>query len=184
MPIASIDSIFDTGTATPIASSEYSIIRTNTSNINSPKDSFQLSVPGYSTVTIEYSTYNNLVEVQDFFEGTEYGKPFGNVLIKHKYPTYLDVAINYSGSKTEDEISTIIRSYFDDNVNNVFDVNAMIAYLYSGQHVNYIYQPIIATYEALLDNGSTETGSIASTKTIRPIDFFRIRTLNVNQVTA
>ena len=184
MPIASIDSIIDTSTGSILSPSDYSIIRTNNSYIGSSKDSFYISSPDFTAITIEYSTYNNVAAIQDFFDGDEYGKIFGDVLIRHKYPTYLDISFTYYGPYTTDEMSAYVREYFDSNVNTVFDVNLMTSYLYNNNYVNYIKDVPIVSYETILDSGSVESGSVTTFKTIRPIDFFRIRNLNMTKATS
>lgn len=181
-PIVEIESITDTASGSTLSTSDYSIIRQNSAYINSVYDSFLISAPNYTDITIVYSIYNNIDSLQSFFDGPEYGKAFGNVLVKHKYPTFLDISMNYYGNNTPDQLSDIIRAYFDDNVNTVFDIGALSAYLYSNKHVNYIQGDITVGYQTLLDNGLTETGSIITSKSIRQIDFFRIRTLTLSQV--
>jgi hypothetical protein len=183
MPIVEILTVADTASGSALSDTDYSIIRTNTAYINSTMDSFLISAPNFTDLTITYSVYNNINTIQDFFDGPEYRKAFGNVLIRHKYPTFLDISINYYGNNSPDELSTLIRRYFDDNINTVFDLNAFIAAMYTNKYVNYIQPPVTVNYETFLDNGQVETGSITTSKTIRQIDFFRIRTLNLAQIT-
>lgn len=182
-PIVEFLSIADTASGTTLSVTDYSITRTNVAYINSTKDSFLLSAPNFTDLTITYSVYNNINAMQDFFDGPEYGKAFGDVLAKHKYPTFLDMSLTYFGPNTPDELSSLIRQYFDDNINLVFDLNAFTAAMYSNKYVNYIQGVPVVTYETFLDNGLTEEGTITTTKTIRQIDFFRLRNITP-QVTA
>ena len=180
MPILNIETIADTSGAV-LTQSQYSIIRESTSYINSVKDEFMISAPNYTDIVITYSTYNNIGDVQEYVDGPEFGKLIGDILIRHKYPTFIDISMNYYGTNTVDVMSDTIRQYFDNSVTTSFDINTFLAYLLSNKYANYIQQPITVNYEQYKEDGTRETGSITTSKTIRDIDFFRIRTLNLTQ---
>lgn len=180
VPVASIDQIIDTDTGTQISSSEYSIIRDSLVYLNSTSDEFRISIPDYDNVTIRYSVYNDMAKVQDFFDGEEYGKVFGDVLVKHKFPMYLDFELFYRGETEPDDLIQAIRSYFDERIARVFDVPAMVKYLYDQGLITYINQPITVNYTTTDENLVTSTGSFTESKSIREIDFFRIRNITAS----
>lgn len=182
MPIVSFDSVIDATTNIALDSSEYTILRDNVNFINSVQDSLRIVAPNYTSLIITYSIYNHINMVQDYFDGPEYGKIFGSVLIKHKFPTYLDFQFAYAGTNTPDVLTNAVVQYFDSNVDRVFDINSMIQYMYSKGYTTYIPQPIIVSYSRLLEDGTTETGTFNSSFTIRDIDFFRVRNVTASQL--
>jgi hypothetical protein len=181
MPIVSIDSVVDTATNTALDPSEYSLIRGDSNFINSVEDSYRLVAPNYTSLTIGYSIYNHIDIIQDYFEG-EYGKNFGNILVKHKFPTYIDFQFSYAGTNTPDILTNAVVQYFDEKVDRVFDINAMIQYLYANNYTTYIQQPITVSYSRLMEDGTTENGSFSSSFKIRDIDFFRVRNVTATNL--
>lgn len=180
VPIAQIERITDTDTGASIPSSDYSIIRDSLDMLNSTLDEFRISIPDYDNVTIRYSVFNDMQKIQDFFDGEEYGKVFGNVLVKHKFPVYLDMELFFKGDIEPDDLIQTIRTYFDEKIGMVFNVSDMIKYLYDNNIVTFINQPITVNFEYTDENLVTTTGTFTDSKSIREIDFFRLRNITAS----
>ena len=178
MPLVAITSITAGGVA--LSSSDYMLVRQNPLLANSALDSYTLTTSGYDDIIITYTIYNNVSAIQNFFNSTEYGKIFGDVLIKHMNPMYLDFGIFYSGSTQPSDMVAAIQNYFDNNVTNIFVVGDMATYLTANGFSNYIQKPITVTYQGTDDNGAPITGTFTDQLTITPINFFRLRTLTAS----
>ena len=134
------------------------------------------------TITVEYTTYPEIENIQDFFDDTEYEKIYGDILIKHKIPVYLSFTVFFTGNINEDQLIDEIRTYVDENIDGTFSTREFISYLYNKGFVNNVQEPIEISYSLTNDKGETETGTFTDTLTIRNIDYFRISDLSVSRL--
>ena len=184
VPVADIVSIYDTASGIQLQSSDYSIIRNDATAQYSANDVVYINAPNFSAITVNYHTYPGIVDIQNYFNGRDFGRLIGDYLVKHKAPVYIDMGFSYSGNTDPADLGTYINTYFDTVVKSVFDINDMLNYLFTKGYVSNVMRPVTPTYETVDGAGNTVTGSITSTFTITDVQFFRVRTLNLVQVGA
>lgn len=187
MPVEEIRSV-TIGTAVSevdaLSDTEYTIVRTNDIYTNSSKEVIRvfLNNTDTDTITVEYTTYPEIENMQDFFDDTDYEKIYGNILIKHKIPAHLSFTVFFTGDINDDQLIDEIRTYVDDNSDGTFSTRELVSYLYNEGFVNNVQEPIEVTYSKTNDEGIIETGTFTDTLTIRDIDYFRIDDLSVSRL--
>ena len=95
---------------------------------------------------------------------------------------YLDFTIFFTGALPDDQVINEIRTYVDENIDGVFSTRQLITYLYNQGVVNNVQEPIEISYEKYNDQYEVETGTFTDSLTIRDIDFFRVRDLEVSRL--
>jgi hypothetical protein len=176
MPIAQITGVTDTDTGQILAESDYYTFRDNFDFYNSVQDVIYLVAQGHSNIEVSYTIYNNVNIIQDYFDSSDYGKVYGDILVRHKYPVYLDCELFYSGATDPDDLISAIRTYADSNFDRIFNVRQLVQYLYDNGYMNN-NQPFTFTYSRINEKFEIETGSFDDLMTIRDIEFFRLRNL-------
>lgn len=173
--VSEIDSLSDT---------EYSIVYADSTYTNSSKEIIRIVLDNTDadTITVEYRTYPEIENIQDFFDSTQYEKIYGNILIKHKIPAHLSFTVFFTGNINDDQLIDEIRKYVDDNSDGTFSTREMVSYLYNEGFVNNVREPIEVSYSKTNDEGIVETGTFTDTLTIRDIDYFRIEDLSVSRL--
>ena len=166
-----------------LADTDYTLVQDNTENINSSKEVIRIILNNIDAdeITVQYITYPDIENVQNFYDSTPNEKIFGDVLVKHKFQASLSFSIQYTGNTTDDALTNEIRKYVDDNPDGTFSINNMIRHLFDGEFVNNVREPIEVSFSKLNDEFEQETGTFTDTLTIRNIDFFRLLDLEVNK---
>lgn len=167
-----------------LSDTEYTVVRPDPLFDRSSKETVQIVLNDFDadTITVEYTTYPSIADVQEFFDGKDYGKTFGDVLAKHKYPIGLSFNVSFTGNIGEEELVEEIKKYVDDNIDGVFSTRTMVSYLYNEELVNNVREPITISYTRYNDDGEIETGTFTDTLEARDIDFFRIVDLSVTRL--
>jgi hypothetical protein len=162
-----------------LANSDYTVVRPDSLFIRSSKEIVRiyLNNTDSESITIEYTTYPSVSNVQNFFDGTVFGKVYGNILVKHKSPINLSFAIYYAGSTNDLAVINTIKEYFDANIDGAFVVKNMISYLYNQKIVNNIQEPITFSYSRYNESGELETGTFTDQMEATSIEFFRITSI-------
>jgi hypothetical protein len=185
-PIESIKtvSISNNGLVETLAENTYKIIRSDVKNINSIYETMYLSLDNKSIneITIEYSAYRNINDLQNFYNSSEFSRLFGNILVRHKFPCYLNINILYTGLSAEEVVIDAVKTYVDANNDGIFSIPDMISYLYNQNIVNNVQIPLTISYSQYDDNMNIVTGSFTNTLQIRTIDFFRIQNITANKL--
>ena len=167
-----------------LSQTEYSVIRPDPLISRSSKETVRIVLENNDsdTITVEYTTYPAVASIQDYFDGKDFGKIYGDILIRHKYPVELSFAVSFTGNVNDDQLVNEIRKYVDDNIDGIFSVRNMVSYLYNQKLVNNVREPIEISYTRYNDDGELETGSFTDTLEIRVVDFFRIANLTVSRL--
>lgn len=187
MPISEIRSIsINVGGVSEetLTDGDYKISYVNKNMFGSSKDVWRLSLVGRdsNTVTISYSTYRSIADMQNYFDNTQYKKIYGDMLIKHPYPCDLNFGLQYSGDINDEQLIEEIRKYVDLNITGTFSVDSLVRYLYENKFANNVKEPIEVTYRRINDNFEYETGAFTNSLTVRPIDFFKLGNITVNKI--
>jgi hypothetical protein len=186
MPIENIRTVSATinGETEILAEGTYKIIRSDTNNINSVNETIYLSVDANNAniITVEYTSYQNVKGIQDFYDVSDHSKLFGNVLVKHKFPCYLNINILYTGNSNSEVLINSIKTYTDTNSDGIFSIPDMISYLYNQGIVNNVQIPLTITYTKYDDKMNIITGSFINTLQIRDVDFFRINNITASKL--
>jgi hypothetical protein len=187
MPVFEILSVTVGGTvneAQALADTDYTVVQDNSLLANSAKETFRIILNNIDAdeITVEYVTYPDIENVQNFYDSSVNEKIFGDILVKHKFETSLSFSLQYTGNITDDQLVDEVRRYVDDNVDGTFSVNNMITHLLTEGFVNNVREPVEVSYEKLNDDFELETGTFTDSLTIRAIDFFRIKDLEVNKI--
>jgi len=187
MPVDEITAVMlgsETAGSEILSNTEYTIIRPDPLLQGSSKETIMIVLDGYSdqSITVRYTTYPEVKNIQDYFDGNTFGKLFGDILVKHKTPIYLSFILYYTGNTNDDQMVDEIKKYVDDNIDGTFSVQEMIRYLYEEKLASRVTEPVEISYERTNDDGEIETGKFTTTLTARDIDYFRIRDLTVNRL--
>lgn len=134
------------------------------------------------TITVEYTTYPAIQAVQSFFDGPDYGKVYGDILIRHKYPAELSFVVYFSGNASSSQLITAIKTYFDEQVTDIFVIKDMITYLYNNNYANNILEPITVSYSQYNDQGQIVRGTFTDFLKIRDVDYFRLVSVSTGSV--
>ena len=134
--------------------------------------------PAY--VTITYSTHNDIAAIQSYFKDSDKASVYGDILVAHSYPVYIDFNISYRGKASSNEVYRSILSYFDDNSTGTFSISELSNYLYSSSDVNDISSGVRIVYEKTY--GKKYTGYTVDSLTILNIEYFSARNITVNKV--
>ena len=167
-----------------LADTEYSVALDDSNFSGSSKETIRIILDDTDadTITVEYTTYPEVENIQDFFDDSEYEKIYGDILIRHKVPAHLSFTVFFTGNINNDQLIDEIRKYVDDNIDGTFSTREMVSYLYNEGFVNNVQEPIEVTYSLTNDEGEIETGTFTDTLTIRDIDYFRIDDLSVERL--
>lgn len=187
MPVAEIISVSAGGTeeeVQAISPTEYSIILTNDELYSSSQETVQivLSDTSINTITVQYRSYPLIEAVQEFFDGTNFGKIYGDILVKHKRQVNISFSVTYKGDLNTEQIIDEIRQYVDENNGPIFSVREMITYLYNNNLVTSVNEPITVSYVKLDEDLEEETGEFTDELEIEDIEFFRIDDLTVEKI--
>ena len=185
MPIERIRTVSSLGNTTQVlAEGTYKVVRSDVNNINSDNETIYLSVDNTRTnsISVEYTTYRSISDIQNFYNTTEFSKLFGNILIKHKFPCYLDINILYTGASASQVVIDTIKSYVDMNNDGIFSIPDLISYLYNQAIVNNVQIPLTINYTKYDDQMNVISGSFTNTFQIRDIDFFRIQNITASKL--
>lgn len=186
MPIEQIKSISSNigGTITTLASDAYQIIRTDYTNLNSINETMYIAVSNnfVNPIIVEYTSYNSIGDIQTFYNNSQYQKVYGDVLVKHKLPCYLDISILYTGNSTPNVVTDAIKTYTDSNNDNLFSTADLISYLYNQNVVNNVQVPLTISYSRYDSNFNVVTGSFTDFLSITDIEFFRINNISASKL--
>lgn len=187
MPIAEIISVSAGGIdeeVQAISPTEYEIVLTNDELYSSSQETVRivLSDTSINTVTVQYLSFPLVEAIQDFFDGTDYGKIYGDILVKHKRQVNISFSVTYKGDLNTEQVISEIRQYVDQNNGPVFSVREMVSYLYNEGIVTYVNEPINVTYSKYDEDLELETGEFTDELEIEDIEFFRIDDLTVEKI--
>ena len=187
MPVAEILSISAGGTTEQvqaISPTEYSIILTDDELYSSSQETIRIALTDTSinSIAVQYRAYPLVSSIQSFFDGTDYGKIFGDILVKHKWPVNVSFSMTYRGDVNEEQMISEVRKYMDQNDGQVFSIRDFVSYLYTNHFATSVNEPITVTYTKLSDDLELESGEFTDTLTIKEIEFFRIEELTVQKI--
>lgn len=187
MPVVEIVSVSAGGTSEEvqvISPTEYSVVLTDDELFLSSQETIRIALEDttISTITVTYRPFPIVESIQEFFDGTDFGKIFGDILVKHKLPVNVSFSLTYKGDLNTEQIIDEIRSYVDQNNGPVFSVREMVSYLYNNDFVTSVNEPITVSYSKYDDDLQIETGQFTDTLTVREIEFFRIQDLTVEKI--
>lgn len=185
MPIAKIISISIGSTVSDtqlLSQTDYTVIVDNPLFPRSSREKLKIYLNGYNpeAITVQYTQYPDIKQIQDFFDGQSFGKVFGNILIRHKNPLNLTFTIYYTGIANDAQLIDAIKQYFDQNIDGIFVVKDFISYLYNAKLVNNIREPISFNYTRYDDNGNLMSGTFTDKIEATAIEYFQIASLNVS----
>lgn len=144
---------------------EYTLSRLSDTYINSVYDKIFISAEGYNSIIVTYSFFSNIQEIQDFYKGAV----FGETLVKHKAPVYLDLDFTIVTNEPSETIIQSIKDYIDDNFTTVFSKRSLLDHLSEVAS----YADVTGTY-----NGEP----ITDVFTIESIEFFRTRDMTISEL--
>lgn len=128
-----------------------------------------------STYSITYAPYYAVDAIQKFFDSKTYGAVVGGIKVKHKYPVDIDMTWSYSGSGDLISVDSAIRAYADSRPDEVFDMQLCFQSLSAAGLCSSL------GVESKLSYIDPESGEHVESQraVIRPIDFFRISSIQV-----
>jgi hypothetical protein len=187
MPVDEIISVVlgaETDDSEVLANTEYTVIRPDPVLRGSAQETIRIVLDGYSdeSITVRYTTYPEVANIQEYFDSNTYGKLFGDILIKHKVPIYLSFILYYTGNTNDDQMVEEIKRYVDENIDGTFSIQELINHLYEEELAATVKGPLEITYRKTTDEGNIETGTFTDTLTARNIDYFRIEDLTVSKL--
>ncbi len=187
MPVIEIISVSAGGTdeeVQAISPTEYEIVLVNDELYASSQETVRvvLSDTSINTITVQYLSYPLVESIQDFFDGTNFGKIYGDILVKHKRPVNISFSLTYKGDLNTEQVISEIRQYVDENNGPTFSVREMVSYLYNEGIATYVNEPINVTYSKYNDDLNIETGEFTDELDIKDIEFFRIEDLTVEKI--
>lgn len=167
-----------------LGSSDYSIQVVDKLYTGSSSEKLRIFLTGYDSdyITVQYTVYSDIGNMQDFFDSKDFGKVYGNILIRHKLPINLSFNIQYTGSASQSQLTDSIKQYFDTNNDGVFIVRDFISYLYSQQLVNNVKEPLTISYTRYDDENNLISGQFTDSIEARDIDFYRIFNVTANKL--
>jgi len=167
-----------------ISESEYTIVDADLNFMGSSLEVKRISLneSNSNTITVEYKSYPEIENIQNYFDDSIYKKIYGNILVKHKYPCDLNISLFFTGIGTEDNIISEVKSYVDNNIDGIFIIKNLISNLYNKGLVNNIKEPITILYSKFDDELNIKTGSFTDQLEIRSIDFFRIINISAQRL--
>lgn len=181
-PLASIVNIATAdldGATSMVPSESYRLVYDDDKYRGSTKESIKLVLDDGSinSISITYSHYPKIAEVQKHFSSSQYRQVFGDFLVRHNFPCFINVSLSYIGRKDPEIINEVITRYVDDHVTSVFSRDHLIQYLHENGHITRVADNgLTITYEALNDDFESVSGEITAENgyklEIRPIDFF------------
>ena len=185
MPVANIISVtvgISIGSTQILSNSDYTVVTSDPTLSGSSNEVLRiyLNTIDSQSITVEYITYPQISSIQDFFNGSMFGKVFGDILIKHKKPINLSFVVYYTGLSNDSRVTDSIKLYFDNNIDGVFVVKDMISYLYNNSIVNNVQEPISISYSRYDDDGNLITGTFTDQMEALPIEFFKILSISAN----
>lgn len=187
MPVAEIISVSAGGTTDQvqaISPTEYEVILTDDELYSSANETIRivLNDTSINTITVQYRSYPVVSSIQSFFDGTEFSKIFGDILVKHKWPFNISFTMQYSGDLSEEQMVDEIRKYFDQNDGQALSTRELVLYLYDNKFASYIPEPITISYTRYTEDLELESGSFTNSFSIKEIEFFRLADLVVTKI--
>ena len=187
MPVIDVIMVSAGGTSEEvqaISPTEYSIVLTDDEFFSSSQETIRivLSDTTINTVTVSYRAFPVVESIQGFFDGTDFGKIFGDILVKHKIPVNISFSLTYKGDLNAEQITDEIRAYVDANSGPVFSVREMASYMYNNNLVSSVSEPITISYTKYNDDLDIESGQFTDTLTVKDVEFFRIDNLTVEKI--
>ena len=186
MPVIDIISVTagDTGSAQLLGANDYAVIRDNPLYIGSSIEKIKIFLINYNAnqIVVQYTSYPDIENIQNFFNGQNYGKVYGDILIRHKFPISLSFNLQYTGQTTTTQLIDSIKQYFDDHNDGVFIVRDFISYLYNQNLVNNVKEPVTVTYSRYNDDNELIYGQFTDSIETRSIDFYRLVNVTVNKL--
>ena len=187
MPVVDIISI--TAGETPetsqiLGSSDYTVVRDRPLYTGSALENIKIFLINSNSnqIIVQYTTYPEITNIQNFFNGQDYGKIYGDILIRHKFPLSLSFNLQYTGQTTTTQLIDSIKQYFDDNNDGVFVVKDFISYLYNQKLVNNVKEPVTVLYSRYNEDNEFVYGQFTDSIETRPIDFYRLINITVNKL--
>lgn len=181
VPVESITSIVDNVSRVVIPESQYSIRRLRDDYSGTYKDVLYIITESSDEVEVQYTTYPGMKDLQQFFDGRDFGRLVGDYLVRHKIPVYLDMGIVYAGEYDEAAVADAVKAYFDENVDRIFNISNMFDSLFADGYVSNIQRPMTVSYDAIDVNNKPVSGTFSEYISIDDNQFFRIRTLSVSR---
>jgi hypothetical protein len=186
-PIVTVDNVYyvdGDGNETAIPPDAYHISRENKALYNSINEVATLSIDGnpYNTVIVEYKSYNGVKSAQDFYDSSERQKVYGDILVKHKRPVFLDLSIIYTGDGTQEDISQQVNNFFNQNQDDLFVTGDLSKFLFESGYVNNIKEPMGIIYNKVNDELVPVSGSVSDKMQITPIEFFRVNSVSAEKL--
>jgi len=167
-----------------LAETEYIVSSGNSTFIGSAQEVIKITLDGYDSdvISVEYRPYPQVQNIQEFFDGPQYQKIFGDILVRHQFPCELSFPVVYTGPIEEDQMIEEIKGYVDSNINSIFSVRELIKYLYDSGFANSIQEPINVEYSKWNDEFNKDYGEFTNNLEIRTVDFFKIDDLTVSKL--
>ena len=187
MPVVDILSV-TLGTASTtsqvLGSSDYAAVTVDDLYTGSSSEKIRITLTGYNSdsITVQYTSFPEIQNIQDFFNSPDFGKVFGNILVRHKFPIDLSFTIYYTGSSTDSHVIEMVKQYFDENNDGVFVVKDLISYLYNQKVVNNVQEPITISYTKYDDQNNIVSGEFNDKIEARGVDFFRVKSLSASKL--
>ena len=182
MPIMEIVSVVP-GTnigGNAIDSSEIRVIgNTNMIDSSSPLENVDLYINNQSInqITVAYNSYPDIARINDFFNESSCKRIVGNILVKHKFPVYLEINVFFTGPLSQNGLVSEILKYVDNNIDGTFVVSQMVSHLYNIGAVNNIREPLQISY-----TGIESSGVFSDRLSIRPVEFFKVAKVSVERL--
>lgn len=183
MPIESILNISVYGSNNVLPPEDFSIIKGDRNTRNSSNDEIVIALKNQAIddISVEYQIYNSISKIQDFYDSSQSSKIFGDVLIKHKYPVYLEIDVTYSGDLIREDFIDKIKAYLDDSKSSILSIRDMVRYMYDNKYANYILEPLNIFYSGGESQDSLKRSS-NDIINIREIDYFTIKTISASRL--
>lgn len=175
------------GVTSQIPAGSYSTSYADNRYRGSTKEVMRISLEddAIDTITVTYSYFPKVEDMQYHFSESQYRQTFGGYLARHAHPCNLEIFLNYTGFRTPEEMDEIITEYIDTRVTTVFSRDEFVRHLHENNYISSIAEGgLQILYQKLDDDFNIESGEINEEKgfrlEIRPIDFFHLR--NVQSV--
>jgi len=188
MPISKIVSVTAVSSlqgVTQISSSDYTVQHVDDNYRNSALEVMKLTLddPSINKIQIEYATYPQIINIQEYFDTSINKQNFGSFLVKHPTPVRMSIAFNYIGNGEVEDIKTAVIDYMDKLVTTVFSMDKLIDYLRLNNYIVSINDSGISIeYTYLNDKFKPVTKKLTSDNgfslEIKPIEFFYIDSVN------
>lgn len=155
--------------------SEYSIVYDNDYEIGSINERIKLYIINQISENIEvfYYPYKSITNIQNYFNSKNV---YGDILIKHKRPCFLNITIIYYGNQNANDISSILNNTIDGYFVDIFDVKTLND-AFSNNNIS--IKTIIVKYDRANYLSKPESGEITNVFKIDENEFFKIKNLTI-----